>query len=149
MRAATTRTRGGATVIHAATVAEAMHFGIVACRPSATLSEVARTMVAGNLHCVAIVDDAPGAESPTAPAIITALDLMAWAKGVNAHRPAHQVARAPGLRITPEASLFEATEMMVDHAVDHLVVVDIQHGVPIGILAALDIARALAHASVS
>jgi CBS domain-containing protein len=34
--------------------------------------------------------------------------------------------------------------MMVDHAVDHLVVVDRAHGAPIGILAALDVARALA-----
>lgn len=143
------KTVAGATVMHATKVSDAMHFGIVACRPSATLSEVARTMVAANLHCVAIASDRPGAESPTLQAMITDLDLLRWAQSVNAHRSADQIARAPAVRITPEASLLEATEMMVDHAIDHLVVVDIQHGTPIGILAARDVAGVLARESAS
>jgi CBS domain-containing protein len=129
--------------MYATTVSDAMHLGIVACRPSATLSEVARTMVAANLHCVAIVSDRP-AGSPTLHAVITDLELLRWANGSDAHRPAGQVARTPAVKITPDASVHEATELMVEHSVDHLVVVDTEHGAPIGILAALDVARVLA-----
>ncbi len=134
--------------MYATTVSEAMHRGIVACRPSATLSEVARTMVAGNLHCVAIASDRP-AESPTLHAVITDLELLRWANGVNAHRRAGQIARTPAVKITPDASVQEATEMMVEHAVDHLVVVDTEHRAPIGIIAALDVARVLAQTPVA
>jgi CBS domain-containing protein len=138
-----TRVHGGTSVMHATTVADAMHHGIVACQPSATLPEVARTMVLGNLHCVAIVSGGqPGASR--LHAVITDLDLLRWAAGANAHRPARQIARSPAIKITPDTSLYEATELMVDHHVDHLVVTDTDGGTPVGILSSLDVARALA-----
>ena len=134
---------GGTSVMHATTVADAMHHGIIACQPSATLAEVARTMVLGNLHCVAIVSDRPPGPSKL-HAVITDLDLLRWAAGANAHHPARQIARSPAIKIKTDASLYEATELMVDHHVDHLVVIDTDGGAPVGILSSLDVARALA-----
>lgn len=60
--------------------------------------------------------------------MISDLDLLRWAKSVNAHRPARQIARSPAVMITADASLYEATELTVEHATDHLVVIDDEHG---------------------
>ena len=38
-----------------ATVSDAMHPGILACEPDASLTEVAQTMATHHVHCVAVV----------------------------------------------------------------------------------------------
>jgi len=49
-----------------ATVADAMHPGILSCEPDASLTEVARMMSTRHVHCIVIkaADDGPGDEPP-------------------------------------------------------------------------------------
>jgi len=54
---------------------------------------------------------------------------------------------SPALTIHPGDTLQRATQMMTEHAVAHLLVVDDESGKPVGVLSTLDMARVLAERS--
>ncbi|MGZ4176397.1 MAG: CBS domain-containing protein [Solirubrobacteraceae bacterium] len=130
--------------MHATSVREAMHAGIMACTPSATVAEVAQLMTTGQVHCVAVVA-AAGEQAPALSGVVTDVDLLRWATGGDTHLPAGAVVSEPAFSVSPQASVHEAAALMADRGVDHLVVVDPRGHAPLGIISALDVARVLAH----
>jgi CBS domain-containing protein len=56
------------------------------------------------------------------------------------------VARTEVLTVRPEESLERAAQLMAEHDVTHLVVIQPHSGQPVGIVSALDVAGALAWA---
>jgi CBS domain-containing protein len=125
-----------------ATVADAMHVGIVTCPPDAPLATVARTMATHHVHCVAVlgvrVDDGEHLVWGT----ISDLDLArgAWS---SEEPDAGTMAATPAMSVEATAPLADAVGLMLEHGVTHLVVTDADAR-PIGVLSTLDIAGIVA-----
>lgn len=127
-----------------ATVADAMHPGILSCDPEASLAEVAAMMASHHVHCIAVtgVADEHSGE-PFLWGIISDLDLLKAGVGQGAEPAARELA-GQAARVKPETALRDAVELMLSHHVSHLVVVDPRAGRPNGILSTLDVAGVLA-----
>lgn len=133
--------------LHHATVADAMHPGIVACSPDAGLTEVARLMATHHVHCVAVmaVSHDDGAER-FVWGLISDLDLLRAGIHLGPDSSASALALEPIISVVPTTPLREAGELMLRHGVSHLVVVDPDTRRPTGVLSTLDIAGVLAWA---
>ena len=119
-----------------------MHTGIVSCASDATLAEVAEIMSANRVHAVAVTD--LGHSRPVA--IVSDLDVVA-AVATGTDPGALQVAATQPRAVSADESLGRAAQLMSQHALTHLVVIDATGGYPVGVLSALDIAAAYAGAS--
>jgi CBS domain-containing protein len=120
------------------TVSEAMHRGIVTCAPTATLREVAELLAEHGVHCAVVADEA----LRTLWGIVSDIDLM---RGLRSPLPltAGNLAALDVVTIGPQDELRRAAQLMAEHDVAHLIVVD---GAPVGILSTLDVAQAVARA---
>jgi CBS domain-containing protein len=128
-----------------ATVADAMHEGVVYCEPDATLTDVARAMATNRVHCIAVHATAAGRpDEPRVWGIISDLDLMRAGIHIAGDRPAGTIAHTPVISVRPTLPLAQACEAMLTHNVSHVVIIDPDAGRPVGILSTLDIAGALA-----
>jgi CBS domain-containing protein len=128
-----------------ATVADAMHPGILSCDAEATLTEVARIMTTHHVHCIVVRGAAEdeGGESPVW-GIISDFDLLRAGIRPDAPDTAAALARQPVVRVETTAALRHTAELMMTKGTGHVVAVDPQTGYPIGILSTLDIAGVLA-----
>ena len=127
-----------------ATVADAMHPGILSCEPDASLSEVAQIMATHHVHSVAVVGISYGKPECFVWGIISDLDLIAAGIRDNTEPTARDLAGQPVIAVKPSTPLRDAGEVMLTHRVSHLVVTDAEGGRPIGILSTLDVAGVLA-----
>lgn len=142
-----TTTRSPQIDLSQRTVGEVMRLGVVTCAPDTPLSEVARLMGAYRIHCVVVGglnEDMRG--TCLVWGVISDLDLArAVASGQEA--AAGQVAATEPLTASPFDSLADVAQVMADHEVAHLVVVDAKVGEPMGMISTLDVARAAAGAA--
>ena len=125
-----------------ATVADAMHVGIVTCPPDAPLATVARTMASHHVHCVAVLGVRVENGEHLVWGTISDLDLAraAWS---GEEPDAGTMATTPAMTVEATASLGEAVGLMFQHGVTHLVVTD-GDARPIGVLSTLDVAGIVA-----
>jgi CBS domain-containing protein len=126
-------------------VAEAMHAGVIAVPSDVPLVDVARIMSEQRIHCVVVT----GAPEDPAPAgnlwgVVSDLDLAAAAEGELAGRTAGGSAATPLVFVAPDDTLTRAAQLMTEHSVAHLVVVDPLAGKPVGVVSTLDLARVAA-----
>jgi CBS domain-containing protein len=135
-----TRHSFSAPVFERAKVLDAMRLGVVSGPPETPLREVARIMATYRIHSVVVTDMPEGAPL----GVVADIDVAAAAGTPDA--PAGTVARTEVLRVSPEDSLERAAQLMAEHEVTHLVVVQPHSGHPVGIVSALDIAGMLAWA---
>jgi CBS domain-containing protein len=128
-----------------ATVADAMHRGILSCDGDATLSEVARIMSTHHVHCI-VVRGAAEDEADELPVwgIISDFDLLRAGIRPDAPDTAAALARQAVIRVETTAGLRDVAELMMTKGTGHVVAVDPQTGYPIGILSTLDVAGVLA-----
>jgi len=128
-----------------ATVADAMHQGILSCDAEATLTEVARIMSTHHVHCIVVKGGAED-EASGSPVwgIISDLDLLRAGIRPDAPDTAAELARQPVIRLQTTAPLRDAAELMLAKGTSHIVAVNPETGHPIGILSTLDIAGVLA-----
>lgn len=126
-------------------VASAMSEGVVSLPRSAPLSEVARLMAERRIHCV-VVSDVPE-DGAAVWGVVSDLDLVAAAtvRGLEDQTAGGSAATAV-LAVRPEDTLLRAGQLMTEHALTHLVVIDSETGRPRGVLSTLDIAAAAAGA---
>ena len=125
-----------------ALVGQVMHEGVLVCATDASLSEVAELMGRHGIHCLVVSDDPERTTSLWG--IVSDLDLVAAATVRDLDEQfAGGSAVTPALTIGPEEPLRRAAQMMTEHAVAHLVVVDPTCLRPIGVLSTLDVARAV------
>lgn len=127
-------------------VAEAMHPGVLTCPLETPLRDVARMMALYRIHAVvAFGEDTDDANGVGLWGVISDLDLVQAAVGGELEdRSAGGTAVTPVLTIAADDTLLRAAQLMSEHDVTHLVVVDRGATRPVGILSTLDIARALA-----
>lgn len=128
-----------------ATVADAMHPGILTCDPGASLTEVARMMAARHVHCVAVMHP-PHDRSSEAYVwgIVSDLDLLRAGLGDGSEDTASEAARQPAISVKATMALRDAGRLMVTHQVSHLVVVHADTLRPVGVISTLDVAGVLA-----
>jgi CBS domain-containing protein len=127
------------TSLDRTTVADVMHRGVVTCSPTTSLVTVAREMASHRIHCVVVRTH----DTDAAWGIISDLDLVAAAALGAADDVAGAAAATPAVMVHTEDGLRRAMQLMAEHQVTHLVVVD-HHGRPRGVISTLDIADALA-----
>jgi len=128
------------------TVGEVMRLGVVGCTPDTPLSEVARLMSAHRIHCVVVggrTEDHQGTRLIWG--VVSDLDL-ARAVAAGQELTAGQVAATEPVTASPFDSLADVAQVMGDHDIAHLVVVDAKDAEPMGVISTLDIARAVAGA---
>ena len=127
-----------------ATVSDAMHPGILACEPDASLTEVAQTMATHHVHCLAVVGISHEEPPCGVWSVISDLDLVRAGISEGEAQSARAIAQQPLVTVEPSLPLRDAGELMLRHAVSHLVVLEPGTQRPIGILSTADIAGVIA-----
>jgi CBS domain-containing protein len=127
-----------------ATVSDAMHPGILACQPDASLNEVAQTMATHHVHCLAVIGISHEEPPCAVWSVISDLDLIRAGIHEGESQSARDIAQQPLVTVKPSLPLREAGELMLHHGVGHLVVIESGTERPIGILSTADIAGVLA-----
>jgi CBS domain-containing protein len=127
-----------------ATVAEAMHPGILSCEPDATLTEVAKVMAVHHVHCVAVIGISHEDPECFVWGIVSDRDLVRAGVGGKAPKSARALAEQPVVVVEPGMPLRDAAREMAAHGVSHVVVCDPVAQRPIGVLSTLDVAGVLA-----
>ncbi len=127
-------------------VIDAMHPGMIFCPPETQLATVARMMASYRVHAIIVHalddDDLPGGGGW---GVVTDADLVRAALGGDLETTtARQVAATPVLTVATADPLERAMQLMVEHEVTHLIVVERHSTRPIGVISTLDVARALA-----
>jgi CBS domain-containing protein len=123
-------------------VRDAMHGPILSCTADAPLGEIAGMMAAHRIHAVAVADGERGRPA----GVVSSLDVVA-AIASGEEPTASQVAATEPLTVSSEERLDRAAQLMAEHGVAHLVVVDAAGGEPIGVLSTLDLAAVFAGAA--
>lgn len=119
-------------------VRDAMHAGILAADPSTPLRAVARLMAERHVHAVVIVEDHT-AGYPWG--IVSALDIAA-AAAAGIEQTAGEAAATEVVAVSADDRLDDAAQLMAEHQLTHLIVLDPASGRPAGILSTLDVAAA-------
>jgi len=104
------------------------------------LDAVARTMASHHVHCVIGLGDVT--EDDTRMwGVIPDRDIVAAAATESRYRTAGGSARTEAATIGPERSVRQATEIMAEHGVTHLVVTSRDR--PLGVISTLDVAAVM------
>ena len=128
-----------------ATVADAMHPGILACDPDAPVTEVARMMATHHVHCIVVMGLSQETERETSVwGIISDLGLVRAGIRSGAEQTAKEIAVAPIGMVDPTTPLREVAELMASHGASHVVVANRETQRPVGMISTLDIAGVLA-----
>ncbi len=128
-----------------ATVADAMHPGVMSCSPDATVVEVARMMATHHVHCVTMMGVSQGTAGESLVwCIVTDADLIEAATARGLDQTAQSVATQPIISVEPTMALTEAAALMRDHHASHVLVVDSPGQHPVGVLSTLDVVGLLA-----
>src|SRR5512132_3134902 len=127
-------------------VLDAMHPGLISCSLDTPLRTVARMMATYRVHAILVTahgeEELPGGGRW---GILSDVDLLRAAEaGDLDEQPARTIASTPVLAVATSDELARAAQLMLEHVVTHLVVIEGDSGRPIGVLSTLDIARALA-----
>jgi CBS domain-containing protein len=116
---------------------DCIHHGILSAPGEAPLGEIAGLMARHRVHAIAITRG--GSLRPVG--VISDLDVAA-ALAIGADVTAAQAAATEHVSISAEQSLRHAAQLMAEHGVSHLIVLDAAGGYPVGVLSTLDIAVA-------
>ena len=128
-----------------ATVADAMSPGVISCPPETPLRIVARMMATFNVHSIFVFEHRDeDDEDAQLWGIVSDLDLVAAGRLDVDARTAGASAVTPIVAVRTDAPLAHAADMMAQHGIAHLAVVEPDSGRPIGVLSTLDIARSIA-----
>jgi CBS domain-containing protein len=127
------------------TVEEAMHPGVLTCRPDMPLRSVARMMALYRIHAIVVEGTEADGRGAGLWGAVTDRDLVAATAAGNVDgRTAGSAARTPLVTVARNATLQDAATLMARKRVNHLLVVSTSAERPIGVLSSFDVARALA-----
>jgi CBS domain-containing protein len=122
------------------TVADVMLHGLVACRNDATVRQAARVMTERHVRALVVV-----AADGRPLGVVTGTDLLPLVGGGAGDRLIADLMHPP-ITIDPGASLREAADLLLEHEIHRLVVVDpdAPDSLPLGIVATTDIVAEMA-----
>jgi CBS domain-containing protein len=125
-------------------VEDVMTRGVISCPLEASLETVAEMMSSHRVHCIVGFGDVTE-DDTRIWGVISDLDLVEIAAhGGLEGRTAGGAASTEVVTVAPEESLRKAAQLMSDHQIAHLLVVEEHADRPVGIVSTLDVARALA-----
>jgi CBS domain-containing protein len=124
-----------------AKVHDAMRVGVITCRPETSLNDVARMMVGYDVHSVVVSDIDP---ERGLWGIVTSLDLARAADDLSAVT-AREAATTNLVTVRSNEPLQRAAEVMAEHGVTHLIVLQPDSDDPVGVVSARGVASALAY----
>ena len=127
-------------------VIDATHPGLISCSLDTPLRTVARMMATYRVHAILVTahgeEELPGGGRW---GIVSDTDLLHAAEAGDVdEQQARMIAATPVLTVAGGDELAHATQLMVEHGLSHLIVIEHASQRPIGVLSTLDIARALA-----
>jgi CBS domain-containing protein len=128
-----------------ASVADAMHVGVISCSPDTDLVTVARLMATHHIHAVVvsgIARDRSGEHLTWG--LVSDLDVVGAALDPYETAVAGDLAATEVIAVEPQEPLMRAAHLMAEHQLAHLLVVSRKSGSPVGIISTLDIAGCLA-----
>lgn len=126
-------------------VDDIMTTGLISCTPETPLRRVAGIMAERNVHSVYVFDyGLEDDETIELWGLVSDLDLVAAGRDDLDSRTARDSAVTPLVCVRPDDSLDRAAQLMSEHNVSHLAVVDPMTHRPVGVLSTLDLARVLA-----
>ncbi len=120
-------------------VRDCMHPGTLSCRADDSLREVATIMATHRVHAVVIT----AADGDRPVGVVSDLDVVA-AMAAGADCSAHEAAGTEALTVSADELLRSAAQLMSEHGVAHLLVVDGAGGYPVGVVSTLDVATVYA-----
>lgn len=123
-------------------VRDCMHAGVFTCSPNDPLRHVASVMANHKVH--AVVMTSGGGDRPIG--VVSDLDVVT-ALAAGADGTAAGAAATEPVTVSSHEPLLGAAQLMSEHGVSHLVVVDGASGYPLGVLSTLDVAAVYAEAS--
>lgn len=126
-------------------VAEVMHGGVLTCPLETPIRDVARMMAKQRVHCIVAAEESEDDGERRLWGVVSDLDLVSAASaGSVDDLTAGGTAVTPVLMVSPDDTVEHAAQLMAEHAVSHLVVVDSHHSRPVGVVSTLDVAALLA-----
>lgn len=135
---ATSRTVQQSASLEVVPVEAVMHVGFIGCPLETPLRSVARLMAEQRVHCVVGFGDL--AEDDTRLwGVVTDVDVVSALAAGGELVTAGEIASTEVVTIEPHTSVRHAAELMRDHKVSHLLVVDGVSDRPIGIVSTLDV----------
>jgi len=127
------------TLVHVR-VHDCMHPGVFTCAPDDPLQHVATVMANYKVHSVVVTNGA--GDRPIG--LLSDLDVVT-ALATGADCTAYEAAATEPVTVSSDESLLGAAQLMSEHGVSHLVVVDRASGYPLGVLSTLDVAAVYAN----
>ena len=138
------RKRAGASQLHRVSAGEAMHRGVLSVPFHTPLTKVAEMMARYRMHCVVALDER-GEYQTRYWGLIPAAELVRIATTQDLEdRTAGGSMTSQVVTVEPADSVHDAAELMSDHEVDHVIVVDPVSDRPVGVISTLDVAQVLA-----
>jgi CBS domain-containing protein len=127
-------------------VIDAMHPGLISCSPDTPLRTIARMMATYRVHTILVTAHGEEKLPGGGPwGIVSDTDLLHAAEAGDVdEQQARTIACTPVLTVASSDDLAHAAQLMVEHDVSHLIVIERRSERPIGVLSTLDLARALA-----
>lgn len=138
------RNQHHAPAFKSATVADAMHSGVVSCLPETPLRIVAQMMATNRIHGVVVAGDPRNYTDGRPWRFLSDVDVVRASAADFASLTAGDTASSPIVAVSSEDSLHQTAALMTKHMVNHLVVVDSASDQPLGIVSTLDIMTVLA-----
>ncbi len=128
-----------------ATVADAMHPGVIACDPDASPRELARMMAAHHVHAIAVLGVSHGGSGDSlAWGMVSDLDVVDAAVHDRVELTAGELARRPTVMLEPAMALLEAGRLMSEAGAAHALIINPSNQHPVGVLSTLDLAGVFA-----
>jgi CBS domain-containing protein len=123
------------------TVADVMSRGMLVCRESTPVAQLARSMTDASYRSALVVTP-----SGKPVGVVSGADLLAFCSEGDAQTSTAAQVMHDMLTIAPTASLREAADMMIDHHHHRLVVVDPDQpeSIPLGVISSYDIVEMMA-----
>lgn len=125
-------------------VHDAMHAGIVTCDAETSMRGVARLMAERRVHAVAVADPSVRGRHQ---GVISDLEVAA-AIATDVERTAAESTATELVTVSSDDRLDHAAQLMVEHEVTHLIVLDPASGHPVGVLSTLDLAAVYGNGAV-
>ena len=128
-----------------ATVGDAMSPGVISCPPETPLRVVARMMSTFSVHAVFVFEHQDeDDEASRLWAVVSDLDLVAASKLDLDSLTAGVTAVTPLVTVESDRPLDVAADLMAQHGIAHLAVVEPLSRRPVGVISTLDLAHAIA-----
>jgi CBS domain-containing protein len=117
------------------TIRDAMHAGVLTCRPEDDLTTLARILVMHGIHAIVLeqATDAP-------PLVVTDLELIRASLQGPQDARARDLARDPIATLTADSLLADAVAKMSELDDAHLLATDTASGAPCGVISSFDVA---------